>query len=122
MKNPISQLLEYFRSSKAELEKVTWPTRKETLRYSSLVVGVSIAMAVFFATLDFGLGHVVDLVLANQPTETSPTNQPIVPDLEPIGSNEVPTVEGVDAEGNIIPLEVTPIPLDDNEGGITVSP
>lgn len=119
MKNPIAPLIEYVRSSKAELEKVTWPTREQTLRYSLLVVGVSAATAVFFAALDFGLGKGVDLALQGRPSSALP-GQPVIPDLEPIESGLVPTVEGVDAEGNVVPIEITPIPME-NDGGFTIT-
>lgn len=122
MTNPLTNFISYIRSSKAELEKVTWPTRQDTIRYSLLVVGVSLAMAAFFAALDFGLGQGVDLALKGRPSAVAPGTQPVTPDLEPIGSGEGPTVEGVDAEGNVVPIEITPLPLDGSEGagGFTV--
>jgi preprotein translocase SecE subunit len=119
MTNPITDFITYIRSSKAELEKVTWPTRELTIRYSLLVVGVSAVMAAFFAALDFGLGKGVDLALSGR---TSPAqNTPVVPDLEPIDS-ESPTVEGIDADGNVVPIQITPLPLDEGEGsgGFTI--
>ncbi|KAA0205966.1 preprotein translocase subunit SecE [Candidatus Uhrbacteria bacterium] len=120
MTNPIASFMDYIRSSKAELEKVTWPTRQETLRYSLLVVGVSLVTAAFFAALDFGLGQGVDLVLKGRPS-AAPT-QPIVPDLEPINSGG-PTIEGIDAEGNVVPLNVTPLPMEGgDDAGFTVTP
>jgi preprotein translocase subunit SecE len=125
MKNPLAPLINYFRSSKVELEKVTWPTRQQTIRYSALVVGVSLAMAAFFAALDFGLGQSVDLALKGRSATTAPANQPVVPDLQPIESNGAPVIEGVDAEGNSVPINVTPLPLDGSEpgiGGFTVTP
>lgn len=122
MTNPLTNFITYVRSSKAELEKVTWPTRQLTIRYSLLVVGVSAVMAAFFATLDFGLGKGVDLALKGRPSAVAPGGQPVTPDVEPFGSSGGPTVEGVDAEGNIVPIEITPLPLDGSEGaaGFTV--
>lgn len=35
------------------MKKVNWPTRKETLRYTLIVIGVSIAVAAFLGALDF---------------------------------------------------------------------
>jgi len=43
----------YFVSSYAEMKKVSWPTKKQTINYSLLVIGLSIGMAVFFAVLDY---------------------------------------------------------------------
>lgn len=54
-KNPISWFGAYVREAKEELEKVIWPSREMTIRYSLLVIGMSVLMAMFFAGLDFGL-------------------------------------------------------------------
>ncbi len=46
-------LRNYLLSSYAEMQKVTWPTRQQTINYSLLVIGLSIGMALFFAILDY---------------------------------------------------------------------
>ena len=48
-----SAIKNYFVSSYAEMKKVSWPTKKQTINYSLLVIGLSIGMAVFFAVLDY---------------------------------------------------------------------
>lgn len=48
-------VVKYFTEAKMELEKVSWPTRKETLIYSGLVLGLSIGTALFIGVLDLGL-------------------------------------------------------------------
>lgn len=35
------------------MKKVTWPTKKETYNYTILVIGISLAVAVFLGALDF---------------------------------------------------------------------
>ena len=52
LNNPI---VKYFREAKVELEKVSWPTRKDTVMYSTLVFVLSIGTAVFIGALDLGL-------------------------------------------------------------------
>ena len=52
-KNPIVRLRDYIRASFEEAKKITWPTRKETVRYSMLVLVITILVAGFFAGLDF---------------------------------------------------------------------
>lgn len=44
---------DYFKTSWVELKKVVWPTREQTIRYSLIVIGLSIATAVFFGILDY---------------------------------------------------------------------
>lgn len=53
LKKPFIALFGYLRGSKEELEKVTWPARREVIRHSSIVVFVSILLAALFAGLDW---------------------------------------------------------------------
>lgn len=70
--NVFSSIVDYLRSAKAELEKVSWPSKGDTLRYSGLVLSVSVVVAAFFASLDFGLLKIVDAaLLAGNPTQVS---------------------------------------------------
>ena len=43
----------YIKASIAEMKKVTWPTKKETTNYTLLVIGVSLAVALFLGALDY---------------------------------------------------------------------
>jgi preprotein translocase SecE subunit len=54
-RNPVVWIYRYFRESKEELQKVTWPSRQDTIRYSTLVVVVVVGMGAFFAALDWAL-------------------------------------------------------------------
>ncbi|MDO8509947.1 MAG: preprotein translocase subunit SecE [bacterium] len=49
----ITSINNYFVGSYNEMKKVTWPSKKQTINYSILVVGLSVGTAVFFAALDF---------------------------------------------------------------------
>ena len=49
----INSIKDYFVGSYRELKKVTWPTKKQTINYSVLVVALSIGTAVFFSILDY---------------------------------------------------------------------
>ncbi len=46
-------LVRYLRETRGELRKVTWPTRQESQRLTAIVLGVTIAMALFLGILDF---------------------------------------------------------------------
>lgn len=52
LNNPV---IKYFREAKIELEKVSWPTRKDTIMYSTLVFALSVGTAIVTGALDFGL-------------------------------------------------------------------
>ena len=102
MANPISYAFNYLRSAKAELEKVTWPSREEVARYSALVIVSCVVLAAFFAALDIGLSQGVTALLNNrQGTTQAPATNPIVPDLQS-------GIEAVDANGNPVDVQVTP--------------
>lgn len=45
--------MKYFHDTRAELRKVTWPTREETKNLTLIIVGATIAMAIFLGTLDY---------------------------------------------------------------------
>lgn len=51
--NITTKIADYFKTAKIELKKVVWPTKKETVRYSLIVIGMSLAVAIFFGILDF---------------------------------------------------------------------
>ena len=95
----LTTITDYFRTSKSELEKVSWPSRQDTIRYSALVIGISILVAAFFAVLDSGLTKLVDATLTVRQTQTqTPATLPVVPTtvdassttLTPVGSGSVP--------------------------------
>jgi len=35
------------------MKKVNWPTKKETIRYTLIVIAISIAVAIYLGGLDF---------------------------------------------------------------------
>ena len=49
----MNKLGNYVSESIAEMKKVTWPTKKETYDYTLLVIGISIAVALFLGVLDY---------------------------------------------------------------------
>ena len=59
MKNP----LQFIQEVKQEAFKVTWPTGKETLQGSLMVVAMAIIAALFFLMLDQILKFLLELLL-----------------------------------------------------------
>ena len=59
MKNP----LRFFREVKQEAFRVTWPTGKETLQGTLMVVAMAIIASLFFLLLDQFLKFFLELVL-----------------------------------------------------------
>ena len=59
MKNP----LKFIQEVKQEAFKVTWPTGKETLQGSLMVVAMAVIAALFFLMLDQLLKFLLELLL-----------------------------------------------------------
>ncbi len=56
----VNKITQYFIDSKAELKKVTWPTKQEAVRASILVVVISILTAAFLGLVDFALNIILE--------------------------------------------------------------
>ena len=51
----INKIKKYLRECRDELKKVSWPSRKQVIRDTIVVVAISIFAAAFFGAVDFGL-------------------------------------------------------------------
>lgn len=49
----MSKITSYIKDSVEEMKKVTWPTKKETYRYTVLIIGISLGVAIFLGSLDY---------------------------------------------------------------------
>jgi len=61
--NIFSKISNYIRESIAELKKVTWPTKKQTVNYTLLIIGISLAVAFFIGVVDYILSLGVEQVI-----------------------------------------------------------
>lgn len=57
-------LKEYLEESKAEIKKVVWPTRKETVATCIAVLALVAVMSVYLGLVDLGLTHLVKFILS----------------------------------------------------------
>mgnify|MGYP001586836724 CR=1 FL=1 len=49
----LNKLSVFLKEVRLEMKKVNWPSRKETVRYTLIIVGVSLVIAAFLGGLDF---------------------------------------------------------------------
>ena len=56
-------ILTFLLEAKVELSRVNWPTRKQILRYTLLVIGISLAVALFLGGLDLLFSTLVERFL-----------------------------------------------------------
>lgn len=62
-KSSVNPLVRYVRETRAEMAKVTWPTREEWIRLSGIVLAVMIAMAVILGVADAIGSRIMELLL-----------------------------------------------------------
>ena len=58
--NPV---LRYLKETRAEVRKVSWPTRKEALRLTLVVLAVTISMAIILGALDFVFSQFIGFIV-----------------------------------------------------------
>ena len=61
--NFLNQSVQFLREVKVELKKVTWPTRKQTLGSTVVVIILVFIISIFLGVADFGLNNLIRVVL-----------------------------------------------------------
>ena len=59
----MSKIITFLKDVKIELSRVSWPTRKQTARYTLIVLGVSVALGIFLGGLDFIYARILNLLI-----------------------------------------------------------
>lgn len=54
------KIVTFLKEVRLETKKVNWPNRKETIKYTLIIVGVSLAVAAFLGGLDFILTTIIN--------------------------------------------------------------
>ena len=49
----MNNITQFLKEVRHELSKVSWPTQKQIIQYTAVVVALSLAVAVFLGLLDF---------------------------------------------------------------------
>lgn len=55
----MKKIIAFIKEAREELSKVSWPTREQTVRYTGIVIGVSLAVAIFLGILDLFFSNVI---------------------------------------------------------------
>ena len=63
LKLMLEKVKQFLKDSKTELRKVTWPTSKQTLASTSVVIIVVVIISVFLGVVDFGLSKIIRMAL-----------------------------------------------------------
>lgn len=58
--NIVTKTIDYLKASRVELKKVVWPSRREIIQHTALVIGVSIGVAFFLGGIDYILTLLIE--------------------------------------------------------------
>ena len=61
---PDNRLVRYLKETRAELRKVSWPTRKQATNLTLIVLAVTVAMAIFLGAVDFLFVQLLGLIVS----------------------------------------------------------
>ena len=53
------KVIVFLKEVRTEMKKVNWPTRKETTRYTLIIIGLCVGTAVFLGGLDFIYNYLI---------------------------------------------------------------
>jgi len=59
----MNKIITFIKEAKEELLKVNWPSKKQTLNYTLIVIGVSLAVAVFLGGLDYIFNYLLKVFI-----------------------------------------------------------
>lgn len=60
----IARIKKFFTESREEFSHVNWPTRAEALRLTGVVIGISLALAVFLGALDYLFTYILKSIVS----------------------------------------------------------
>jgi preprotein translocase subunit SecE len=60
----IQRITQFLKEARFELKRVTWPSRKETLAGTMVVLVIVLITAFFLGIVDIGLSELIKLVLS----------------------------------------------------------
>lgn len=55
----MKKIFDFIIEAKAELMKVNWPTKKQTLNYTLIIIAVSVVISLFLGSLDYLFGGIL---------------------------------------------------------------
>ena len=58
-----NRLVKYLREVRAEIRKVTWPSREEVTRLTTIVIVVLVAASAFMAVVDYAFSWLMRIIV-----------------------------------------------------------
>lgn len=57
------KIVQFFKEVRVELTKVVWPSRREALKVTGIVILFSLIVAVLLGAIDFGLAKLISVIV-----------------------------------------------------------
>jgi preprotein translocase subunit SecE len=61
LKQKMDNFIKYLRDTAAELKQVSWPTQRQALLYTVLVIAISAVVALYIGVFDYGFSQFIKL-------------------------------------------------------------
>ncbi|MGA1597430.1 MAG: preprotein translocase subunit SecE [bacterium] len=58
------RIRQFYEDVRNEFQRVHWPTREATLKSTSIVLGVSLVLAVYLGIVDLGLSNAMKVLIS----------------------------------------------------------
>lgn len=62
---PENAVVRYLKETRAELRKVSWPTREQATHLTLIVLAVTVAMAIFLGAVDIVFAAIIRLLVTS---------------------------------------------------------
>lgn len=59
----INKIVTYIKEARTELKKVIWPSKKDVTKHTLIVIGVSLAVALFLGVFDYVFFVILEKVI-----------------------------------------------------------
>ncbi len=57
------KLIDYLKETKGELKHVKWPSKEDTVRFTVIVIAISVFIAFFLGFFDFIFSYILDKLI-----------------------------------------------------------
>jgi preprotein translocase subunit SecE len=57
------KFFDYLKDTKAEMSHISWPTKKQAIAYTLVVIVVSVILSVYLGLLDLGFVKALDAII-----------------------------------------------------------
>lgn len=59
----LEDMFTFLKEVRAELFKVTWPTKSEVIRLTFVVIGISVIVGIYLGAVDFGFVKLLEFII-----------------------------------------------------------